>query len=297
MNKTITTIGALAAVASAIAIPSIALGNARRSEGSLSATQASETPYVTQLAGANEVPAGSGDPDGTGGATVSIAVEEGMVTAEVCWDLAYRDIAAPTAAHIHEGAAGVNGGVVINLGTPGETSLSGCDDTVDADLARKMKLEPSNYYVNVHNAEYPAGAMRGQLEGGAVAAGSAHFLPTSLRAYDSRIAPATKLAGGETRTISLATGVDGDDNTGIAVPPGATAAIVTLTATETDGPGFLSIFGAGSDAPLTSNLNFTEAGLSIAVSTQVAVDAAGDIKVLAGAAGTHFIVDVVGFYY
>lgn len=294
MNRTMTTIGALAAVGSAIAIPSIALGNARRSEGSLSATQAAEQPYVTLLSGANEVP-DAGDPDGSGGATVSIDIIDDT-TAEVCWDLAYTDIDAPTAAHIHEGAAGVNGPVVVSLGTPGPTSHTGCDD-LTVDLAEQIVAAPADFYVNVHNEEFPNGALRGQLAEGAAAAGSAHFLPTSLRAYDSRIAPATKLASGDTRTISLATGVDGEDETGIAVPPGATAAIVTLTATETDGPGFLSIFGADSEAPLTSNLNFTEAGLSIAVSTQVAVDAAGNIKVLAGAAGTHFIVDVVGFYY
>ncbi len=295
MNKSVTTIAALAAVASAIAIPSIALGNARRSEGSLAAVQAAENPYVSQLSGANEVPSGSGDPDGSGAATVSIAVLSDT-EAEACWDLAYSAIAAPSAAHIHEAAAGANGPVVVDLGAPGATSHSGCAD-IDVDLANRIVAGPAGFYVNVHNSEYPAGAVRGQLADGPDAAGSAHFLATPLRAYDSRNAPATALASGETRTISLATGVDGDDVEGIAVPPGATAAIVTLTATETAGPGFLSIFSAASDEPLTSNLNFTTAGLSVAVSTQVAVDASGQIKVLAGAAGTHFIVDVVGYYY
>ncbi len=294
MNKTIRTAGVLVAVGSAIAIPSIALGNARRDAGSLSAMQAAEKPYVTQLSGSNEVP-GPGDDDGTGAATVSIAMIDDT-TAEVCWDLAYSNIDAPTGAHIHEGAAGVAGPVVVDFGTPGATSHTGCAD-VTAELADEIVADPAGYYVNVHNEAFPAGAIRGQLAAGPDAAGSAHFLPTPLRAYDSRIDPATKLASGETRTISLATGVDGADEVGIAVPPGATAAIVTLTATETDGPGFLSIYSADSDAPLTSNLNYSVAGLSVAVSTQVAVDASGQIDVLAGAAGTHFIVDVVGYYY
>ncbi|HUF98997.1 MAG TPA: CHRD domain-containing protein, partial [Ilumatobacter sp.] len=188
------------------------------------------------------------------------------------------------------------GPVVVDFGSPGATSHTGCLDVLTT-LAQEIMDDPAGFYVNVHNAAFPAGALRGQLAEGPDAAGSAHFLPTPLRAYDSRIAPATKLTSGGTRTISLATGVDGADMVGIAVPPGATAAIVTLTATETDGPGFLSIFSADSAAPLTSNLNYTVAGLSIAVSTQVAVDAGGQIKVLAGAAGTHFIVDVVGYYY
>lgn len=294
MNKTMTTIAALAAVASAIAIPSIALGNARRTEGSLSAIQAAENPYVTQLAGANEVP-DAGDPDGTGGATVSIDVFDD-VDAEVCWDLAYSGIDAPTAAHIHEGAAGVAGPPVVTIDEPGATSASGCAD-ITAELAAEIIADPAGYYVNVHNEAFAGGALRGQLADGPDAAGSAHFLPTPLRAYDSRIAPATKLAERESRTISLATGVDGSDEVVIAVPPGATAAIVTLTATQTDGPGFLTIFSADSPDPATSNLNFTASGLNIAVSTQVAVDEAGQIKVLAGPVGTHFVVDVVGYYY
>jgi hypothetical protein len=249
---------------------------------------------VAQLSGANEVPT-AGDPDGTGGSTVSIAVLSDT-EAEVCWDLAYSGIDAPTAAHIHRGAAGVAGPVVVDFGAPGATSHAGCAD-VTAGLADEIVAGPAGFYVNVHNGAFPGGALRGQLADGPDAAGSAHFLSTPLRAYDSRIAPATKLASGETRTISLATGVDGDDNVSIAVPPGATAAIVTLTATETDGPGYLSIFSAGSAEPLTSNLNYTVSGLSVAVSTQVAVDDAGQIKVLAGAAGTHFIVDVVGYFY
>jgi CHRD domain len=293
MNKTVTTIGALAAVASAIAIPSIALGNARRTEGSLSALQAAEKPYVTLLSGANEVPVG--DPDGSGGATVSIDVFDDT-DAEVCFDLAYAGIDAPTLAHIHRAVAGVNGPVVVDLGAPGPTSHTGCVDVATA-LADEIVTDPARFYVNVHNGAFPAGAIRGQLADGPDAAGSAHFLDTPVRAYDSRIAPATKLIAENTRTVSLATGVDGADDVVIAVPPGATAAIVTLTATETDGPGFLSIFAAGAVQPATSTLNYTTPGLSIATTTQVAVDASGRIDVHAGAAGTHFIVDVIGYYY
>lgn len=296
MNRRTTTIGAFAAVASVIAIPSIAMGNARRDTGSLSAMQAAENPYIAQLSGDAEVPAGSGDPDGSGGATVSIAVL-GDAEAEACWDLSYSDIADPSAAHIHEAAAGSNGSVVVDLGTPGATSHSGCTD-IDVDLANRIVAGPAGFYVNVHNSDFPDGAIRGQLADGPDAAGSAHFLPTSLRAYDSRNDTASdKLESGETRMVNLSEGVDGDDNVAIAVPPGATAAIVTLTATETDGPGFLSIYSADSAEPLTSNLNYTTAGLSVAVTTQVAVDSSGSINVLAGAAGTHFIVDVIGFYY
>jgi hypothetical protein len=33
----------------------------------------------------------------------------------------------------------------------------------DADLIKAIIQSPQEYYVNVHNAEYPAGALRGQL--------------------------------------------------------------------------------------------------------------------------------------
>jgi hypothetical protein len=215
----------------------------------------------------------------------------------VCFDLAYSGIANPTMAHIHDGAAGTPGPVVVDFGVPTPDSFSGCVDNVDNVLAADILMNPAEYYVNVHNADHPAGAIRGQLAAGPAPAGSTHFLPTPLRAYDSRIAPATQLADRETRTVSLATGVDLAGNELIAVPPGATAAIVTLTATETAGPGFLTIYSNAVSQPATSNLNFSDAQVSIAVSTQVALDAGGDIKVTAGPAATHFIVDVIGYLY
>ena len=44
-------------------------------------------------------------------------------------------------------------------------------------------------------------------------------------------------------------------------------------------------------------MNFTAAGDTVAVSTQVLVDASGSIKITAGPAGTHVIVDVIGYLY
>ena len=59
----------------------------------------------------------AGDPDGAGTAAVSFDAID-VVTTEVCFDLAYSGIAAPTLAHIHSGAAGVGRSVVVDFGDP-----------------------------------------------------------------------------------------------------------------------------------------------------------------------------------
>lgn len=53
--------------------------------------------------------------------------------------------------------------VVVALAAPTGGSSSGCVSDVDRDLARAIIVNPDDYYVNVHNAEFPAGAVRGQL--------------------------------------------------------------------------------------------------------------------------------------
>jgi CHRD domain len=74
----------------------------------------------------------------------------------------------PTAAHIHEGAAGTNGPIQVPLdpretGDPGESS--NCVTDVDATVLEKIRQNPLGFYVNVHNDAYPDGAVRGQLLG------------------------------------------------------------------------------------------------------------------------------------
>ena len=114
-------------------------------------------PLTATLTGAAEVP-NPGDPDGSG--TALITLNEGQGT--VCWLLTVSNIAPATAAHIHIAPAGVAGPVIIPLSPPTSGSSSGCT-SVDPDLIKAIRQNPANYYVNVHNAEYPGGAVRGQL--------------------------------------------------------------------------------------------------------------------------------------
>jgi hypothetical protein len=107
----------------------------------------------------------AGDPDAYGSASI---VQTGGTT--LCFTIVVNRIATPTAAHIHRGAPGANGPVIVTLtpapsaGNPGTSS--GCVDASDgvtAQLITDMRIVPSNFYVNVHNQAFPGGALRGQL--------------------------------------------------------------------------------------------------------------------------------------
>ena len=114
--------------------------------------------YQTYLRGANEV--AGGDADGRGRADVFIRAGRG----QICYDLTLKNIVLPlTGAHIHIGAAGVNGPVVVNFPVEGGANLSDCVD-VAPDLMQMIAAKPAGFYVNIHNAEFPGGAIRGQLK-------------------------------------------------------------------------------------------------------------------------------------
>ena len=110
------------------------------------------TKLSATLNGASEV--GGGDTDGTGSFSATIAKDK------LCYTLTAGNIDEATMAHIHKGAAGANGPVFIGLPDldPGEH----CED-IGADRLDQLKSKPGDYYVNVHNGDFPGGAVRGQL--------------------------------------------------------------------------------------------------------------------------------------
>ena len=125
--------------------------------GAAALAQPGATQFSAALTGANEVPAG--DPDGAG--TARVRVLGGLN--QVCVRLEVRGIAPATAAHIHRGAAGVNGPPVVNLDPPdNDGDEDDCDQVGDA-LADEIQANPAGFYVNVHTADFPNGAIRGQL--------------------------------------------------------------------------------------------------------------------------------------
>lgn len=116
--------------------------------------------FTTELTGAVEVP-GPGDPDGSGMAKITLDPSQGRV----CFLITVSNIALPaTGAHIHQAPVGEAGPVVVPLTPPGEGgSSAGCVSDVDRNLIQNIIQNPEQYYVNVHNAEFPDGAARGQL--------------------------------------------------------------------------------------------------------------------------------------
>jgi len=124
-----------------------------------------KAPLFAQLLGGNEVnPAGVanvGDPDGFGSATI---IFKNATT--ICYAILMSNISTPTAAHIHEALAGVNGGVVIPLSPPASGNpgaASGCIGGLNSTEVADLRNNPSSHYVNIHTTDFPTGALRGQL--------------------------------------------------------------------------------------------------------------------------------------
>jgi hypothetical protein len=118
------------------------------------AVAASKT-ITTKMNGAQESP--KGDPNGSGTAKVTL----NSSTGKVCFNLTWSKIGKPTAAHIHKGAKGKAGDVVIPF-FAGSAKHKGCVSAKKSLVAAIVK-KPGAYYVNIHDAKYPAGALRGQL--------------------------------------------------------------------------------------------------------------------------------------
>lgn len=118
-------------------------------------------PLQADLVGANEVP-GPGDPDGTGDARLRL--NQGRH--RICYRIEVSDIALPAVgAHIHAGAAGVAGPIVVELVPPDATGVSErCVTGLERSLVKAIRKDRADYYVNVHTSAFPDGAVRGQLE-------------------------------------------------------------------------------------------------------------------------------------
>jgi hypothetical protein len=112
-----------------------------------------------KLLGTNEVPKGSPSAHGIVNLTLSTTKRR------VCWTFQLLGVVKPQAAHIHKGRARTSGPVFIPLGAA--YRAKGCTSASAARI-RAVESNPNGFYVNVHNAKYPNGVVRGQLVPGMV---------------------------------------------------------------------------------------------------------------------------------
>ena len=122
----------------------------------LPAAHAATTNEKADMTGPQETsPPGPADAKGV----ATITIDDAANT--VCYQLTYTGITKPTAAHIHTGARGVAGPVAVDFNyiKNGDKACVPADPTV----IKQIRDDPGGHYVNVHTAEYPKGAIRGQL--------------------------------------------------------------------------------------------------------------------------------------
>ena len=137
--------------------------------------------FTSQLSAANEVPpVTNAEGNGRGSVTITINVprdSSGVPTGGGSVNFAVQLSGFPpgtaaVAAHIHPGAAGVNGGVIVNTGLTAATAIVMGDGTgtlsftnvsIPQDVATNIMNNPAGFYFNVHTPLNPGGAVRGQL--------------------------------------------------------------------------------------------------------------------------------------
>jgi CHRD domain len=131
-----------------LAVPALAL-----------ATGQSMSPVVSaKLKGSNEAPV-KGDPNGKGLAVIHLNAAKGTT----CWSFkGVAGIDTPTMAHLHKGSKGTSGPVVLPFGT--SYKASGRVKTPKSTI-EKIETNPNAYYVNIHKARYPAGALAAARRG------------------------------------------------------------------------------------------------------------------------------------
>jgi hypothetical protein len=140
------------ALSVAVVAPALAAGALILSSG---AAFAAPQTFTVVLAGSNEV--GGGGSGLTGNATVTVDPSTGQVCAKVT-----SNVTGAVAMHIHKGATGVNGAIVVPLDVKSINGASICKTATPA-LAAAIAANAAGYYLNIHTPANPAGAERGQL--------------------------------------------------------------------------------------------------------------------------------------
>jgi cytoskeletal protein RodZ len=110
---------------------------------------------TAELTGAQEVPPVS--TKASGKSTITVADDKSVSGSVIVDDMT------PTAAHIHQGAAGANGPVSIPLTKTSDKKFSVPANTKLTD-AQYAAYKGGNLYINVHSASHPGGEIRVQMK-------------------------------------------------------------------------------------------------------------------------------------
>jgi len=138
----------------ALAVVSLTIGVA------VAGAQNSSNEFTATMKGSSEKPKGPSAANGT----FTVEFRNG----QACYRMSVKALGAtPVAAHIHRGAAGTNGPIVIDLkpsfkGTSPRVSQK-CVTAASATVSA-IRRNPGNFYANVHTSKNPGGAARGQLK-------------------------------------------------------------------------------------------------------------------------------------
>jgi hypothetical protein len=149
---------------------------------------------------------------GSGNGWVVISTDESTVT----YYVAYSDLTGPAvAAHIHTGAAGTSGGVILPLTaapSPMLGTLTSADFTASGSVATFADaiaaIRAGTTYFNVHTAANPSGEIRGQI-GGLPAAPAPSVAPSVAPPPTSTVMPATPISSDASLWLALLATVGG----------------------------------------------------------------------------------------
>ncbi len=92
-----------------------------------------------------------------GSGTVTLNAAETQITVSITHNIPNGNV---TDGHIHIGAAGVNGGIVLPFPGQGANPIS---ETINVTSGQVTTLRNAGYYVNIHTFAFPAGEIRGQI--------------------------------------------------------------------------------------------------------------------------------------
>ncbi len=217
--------------------------------------------YGGPLTGAQEVPAVATTATGQG--TAVISADGSTIT----YIVTYSGLSGTVnAAHIHTGAAGVAGGVILPLvagPSPMTGTLTAANFTTSGSVTTFAQavaaIRAGTTYFNLHTSAYPGGEIRGQI----LAAGDAYF--ADLAGFQENPPVATSAAGkgiavisADASTITYLVSYSGLSGT-------ANAAHIHTGAVGTNGGVILPL--AAGPSPMVGTLTATDFSASGAVAT------------------------------